>query len=80
MNEESHLGSEVFSHAGLFNERSPSFLQTSGVVREQPGCFDLCCYMGYLVLHTLQFKDFHDSSTEHTILQNQIHRHEVTGK
>lgn len=77
---EPHLGSEVFSHAGLLNERSPSFLQTSGVICEQPGCFNLRCYMGYLVLHSLRFKDFHDNSTEHTISRNQIHRHDVTGK
>lgn len=55
VSEESNLGSEVFSHAGLLNERSPSLLQTSGVVREQPGRFDLRCHVGYLVLHSLRF-------------------------
>lgn len=65
--EESHLCSKVFSHASLLNERSPSFLQASRVVREQSGRFNLRCYMGYLVLHSLQFKDCHDNPIKHTI-------------
>lgn len=70
VNEESHLCSKVFSHASLLNERSPSLLQASRVVREQSGCFNLRCYMGYLMLHSLQFKDYHDNPT---IPQNEIH-------
>lgn len=46
--------SEVLGHAGLLDEGSPSFLQTSSVVREQPCSLDLRGHVGDLVLHPLE--------------------------
>lgn len=77
MKKEPHLGREVFRHAGLLNEGPPGFLQSSGVVREQPGCFDLRRYVGNLVLHALRIQDFRDKSTKRTIPQNRIHHRET---
>lgn len=66
--QEAHLCAEVFSHAGLFNESSSSFFQTSSVVRQQPSGFNLCCYMGNLVLHPLEYKEH---QKQHQNLLNQ---------
>lgn len=49
-----YLCSEVLGHAGLLDEGSPSFLQTSSVVREQPCSLDLRGHVGDLVLHPLE--------------------------
>lgn len=51
-----HLCSEVFGHAGLLDEGSAGFLQTSGVVRQQARGFDLRRHVGDLVLHPLDGK------------------------